>query len=205
MVVSRWSNEPCSARARATRRRGRCTREVAAASRRHGELNRRVTLRGTMLSERGLDQRPTTTDQRLFLEKIIERRPSILRLQSRRRRRLFLHHHANRVRRTLVPHIFSRHAFFHRLHALKAARRIEIHALFARVQLESALGTSAQRLAQILQHRPALRAARHVARSRHLDRPRTKRIFLRRTRSLRLFELRFLSAVLISALAIFSV
>ena len=58
---------------------------------------------------------------------------------------LFLSRHADFIKRAIVAGVFLGDALFDRLHAFKAAAGIEIHALFARVQLEAALGTETGR------------------------------------------------------------
>jgi len=144
--------------------------------------------------------------QFLFLEQIIKRRPGIARPQTSRRRSLLLPRHPDLVGRTLIPRILLRHTFLDRLHTLKPASRIEIHALLAGMQFKPALWALPV-AGHPLQHRSALRTSRHRPRSRHIDRPRPKCIVaLRRRRRARLLSrpLAFLAiAVLITMLTVF--
>ena len=111
----------------------------------------------------------------LFLKQILKSRPSIIRAQVRRSRRLFFPRHANLIGRTLVPLVLLRHPLLHRLHALKPATRIEIRALLARMQLKPALRTLPL-TRRSLQHRAALRAPRHGPRPRQIHRTRPQRV-----------------------------
>jgi hypothetical protein len=111
----------------------------------------------------------------LLLKQIIKRSPRTARLHARRSRCLLLARHPHLVQGTLIPLILLRHPNRDRLHALKPAPRIEIHALLTRMQRKPALWT-------LLisrhpgQHRATLRTPRHRMRSRQIHRPRTKRV-----------------------------
>ena len=143
----------------------------------------------------------------LFLEQILKRRPRIIRPQSRRSRSLLLPGHPNLIKRALIPRILLRNPLLHRLHALEPAPRIEIRALFARMQLKPALRTLPI-ARHSLQHRPALRAARNRPRPRQIDGLRPKReIPLRRSPAPRFLSRPlarlFTVAILIAMLPIF--
>ena len=93
--------------------------------------------------------------------------------------------------------------------ALKPARRVEVLALLARMQIKPALRALPECLTQILQQRPALRATRNRPRARHVHRPRSKRQVFSRRRLLKRF-LRFApgilaSRILVSALAVLAI
>jgi len=127
--------------------------------------------------------------------------------------RFLLACHPNLIKCALIARILFGDAFFYRLHALKAATRIEVRALLAGVQLESALRTLPfPRTSHSLQYRSTLRAARDDARpwQVHRFRPqcmipaRRTALALRRSLLPRLFFLARLSiAVLISRLTVF--
>jgi hypothetical protein len=145
----------------------------------------------------------------LLLKQILKRRSRIIRPQSRRSRSLLLPGHANLIQLALIPRILLRNPFLHRLHALEPAPRIEIRALFARMQLKAALRTLpiARRS---LQHSSALRAARNHSRSWQIHGPWAHGMVpLRwtalafRGRLLWLLPARLTVAVLISGLSIF--
>jgi hypothetical protein len=110
----------------------------------------------------------------LLFEEIIKRRSRTRRTQASRSRSFFLSRHAYLIRRAFVAHIFLGDTFFHRLHALKPAPWIEICALFAGMQRGPALWASLA--GRSLQHRAALRAARHCPRAGQIHRARTKRM-----------------------------
>ena len=125
----------------------------------------------------------------LLLEQRIKRGPSILRPRRNRSRSLFLPRHPNLIKLTIIALIFFPHALLHRLHALKPAARIEIHALLAGMQVEPTLGTAPFH-SKSLQHIAALRAARNFPRPRQIHRLRPQRMVpLRRTA--RAFHRRF--------------
>jgi hypothetical protein len=145
----------------------------------------------------------------LLLEQTFKRRPRIHGTRARGRRRLFLARHPHLVRWAFILRVFFRYALFHRLHALKPAPRIEIHALLARMQLKPALRTFPV-ARHPLQYRSALRATRHSPRSRQIHWLGPERVVpLRRTalalrwRLARLLTPRFTIVVLISRLPIF--
>jgi hypothetical protein len=115
---------------------------------------------------------------------------------------LLLHPHADRIRLALVARVLLRDSFRHWLHTFKPAGRIEVGALFAGMQLKSALRALPQRLGDQSQQRPTLSATGDRVRPRHLHRARTKRVLADRLLAHgRLLALA--SAVLISVLAIF--
>jgi len=141
----------------------------------------------------------------LLLEQILKRRPRVVRPSADRRRGFLFPGHAHLIRSAIVPQIFLGNPFLHRLHALKPASRIEIHALFARMQLEPAFGTLPARR-HSLQYRAALRAPRNRMRPRKIYRPRTERVVSLRRRRSRLLPRRFarlVVAILITMLTIF--
>ena len=77
-------------------------------------------------------------------------------------------------------------------------------ALLAGVQIESALGTLAERLRQILQQGSALRATRNRSCPRHVDGPGPESVVFLGRRLLQFF-LRLAAGILVSALAILAV
>ena len=148
----------------------------------------------------------------LFLKQILKCSPRVVRLQTSRCRRFLLTRHANLVQRAIIARIFFRDPLFNGLHALEAAAGIEIGALLARVQLETAFGTLAlARTRPSLQDRSALRTTRDRARPRQIHRPRTQCVVptrrtalaLRWRLSRRLLTTRFSIIVLISGLTVF--
>jgi len=75
-----------------------------------------------------------------LLEQILKRLPGIIGPRTGRRRRLLFPGHTNLKQRALIARILFCNALLYRLHALKPAPRIEISALFARMQFKPALG-----------------------------------------------------------------
>ena len=78
-----------------------------------------------------------------LLEQILKRRPRIVGPGAGRGPSLFLARHPNLEQFAVIARIFLRDALLYRLHALEPAPRIEIGALLAGMQLESALRTLA--------------------------------------------------------------
>ena len=78
-------------------------------------------------------------------------------------------------------------------------------ALLARVQLETTFRTLPKRLAQVLQQRATLGAARNRPRPRHVQRSRAKRHVFPRCCGLLLLLRSFRSRVLVSALPVFAI
>jgi len=154
--------------------------------------------------------------QSLLLEQILKRMPRVAgahAAQAGGSGGLLLTRNADLKECAIVAHIFFFDALRNRLHALEAAAGIEIIALLAGVQLESALRTNPRRR-HPLQHRATLRAARHRMRSRQVHRTRAERIipFCRRRRRRRPVARIFLApqlfviitiAILIPVLTIF--
>jgi len=139
-----------------------------------------------------------------LLKQIIKRRPRIAGPQSRGGRSFLLPCDAHLVRRTLIPRVLLRHPFLDRLHALKPAPRIKIHALFAGMQFKPTLRTLPV-AGHPLQYRAALRTPRHCPCPRHIDRPWPKRIVALRWRRPRLLTrplARLAVAVLIPMLSV---
>ena len=149
----------------------------------------------------------------LLLEQIIERLPCTAGTQGGWRGRFLLPRHADLIKRAVVALVFLRDAHFHRLHALKMASRIEIHALLAGMQLKPALRALPLRR-HSLQHRSTLRATRHRPRPRQIDGPRAERVvlpgrrrarpFSRRPRLLSRSLARLMITILIPMLTVFS-
>ncbi len=145
----------------------------------------------------------------LLFEQILKRLSRIGRPRTGGRRCFLLACHPHFIGWTVVARVFFRHSLFHRLHALKPAARVEVHALLARVQLKSALRALPFH-AKSLQNRAALRAARNLARSGQVHRPRPQSVVpfrrtalaLRRSFPRRLF-LRFVLTIPISRLPVF--
>jgi hypothetical protein len=69
--------------------------------------------------------------------------------------------------------VFPRHALSNRLRAFEPRGRIEVRALLAGMQFESAFRTLAHGIFQRRKYRPALPAARHRMRCSQLNRPGT--------------------------------
>ena len=156
------------------------------------------------------ESRPSLAN--LFLEQILKRRPRIVWPLAGRRRSLFLASHANLIDCAQIALVFLRNAFLYRLHAFKAASRIEVRALLARVQRKSALRTFPfPRTGHPLQHGAALGAARHSPRTRQIDwfgpqrmvPSRRSTLALRRRLLRRFRSARFSVVVLISRLTVF--
>ncbi len=120
----------------------------------------------------------------------------------------FFDHHTDRIEGAVVAFVFGRDAGGDGLIALEAAGGIEVFALFAGMEIESALGALAEGIGEILQERAALGAARDSARTGHVDGARTESILALRSLSSRLLTGFFFGAaagILVSALAIFAV
>lgn len=83
----------------------------------------------------------------LVFEEIIERLPCARRFGGRWCGGFFLRRDPDGVKGALVLDVFARNALGYSLHALKAAGRIEIHALLAGMQLEAALRALVRNLA----------------------------------------------------------
>ena len=144
---------------------------------------------------------------RLLLKEIVEGSAGVVAgTGSGAGRGLLLHPHADGIKLALVARIFPGDSFCYRLHAFEAAGRVEVGALFAGVQFESALRTSPHRLGDCSQQGSALGAAGDRVRPCHLHRARAESVFadrLLRRRPLGI-AFAFFSAVLISVLAVFS-
>src|SRR5882762_2688838 len=97
--------------------------------------------------------------------------------------------------------VLARDAFRDGLSALEPAGGIEVRALLAGVQLKFALRALADGVAQRLQERTTLRTTGDGAGARHLDRTRTKGIFLDWSLG-RLLLPGFFSAVLVTVLPV---
>jgi hypothetical protein len=93
-----------------------------------------------------------------FLEQILERLSRVAGPQAGRSGRFPLPRDADFVKRAIVASVLALDPLWNWLHALEAASRIEVRALFARVQLKAALGAKSRRR-YFLQNRAALRAA----------------------------------------------
>jgi hypothetical protein len=126
----------------------------------------------------GNRQPSADTQCALFLDEIFECLPSIHRFGRHGSRRLFLARHPDREKRAVVLHILARHSNRHGLQTLEMARWIEVHTLLAGVQFEPALRAPFRIFSQRRQKRSALRAARNISRSRHLQWPRSEGVFL---------------------------
>ena len=140
----------------------------------------------------------------LVFEQIVERPARIIRPARASRRGLFFHPHADRKKLALVASIFFRDPLRHRLHAFETARRIEVCALLAGMQLKAAFRALPQRFRKQGQNIAALRASRHRMSSGHVHRARSEGILPRRALRRLAFWL-FCSAVLVSALTVFAV
>ena len=90
----------------------------------------------------------------------------------RRRRRILFNRGAKFVERAIVPLILSRNPLGDGLHAFKSRGGIEISALLAAMQFESAMRALALRVETRLQHRAAIRASRARDRADHARRAR---------------------------------
>ena len=93
-----------------------------------------------------------------FLEQILKRLSRVAGPQAGGRGRFLLPRDADFVERAFVASVLSLDSLRNWLHALEAASRIEVGALFARVQFKAALGTKSC-WRYFLQDRAALRAA----------------------------------------------
>ena len=145
------------------------------------------------------------TSYSLLLKKILERLPRVVGAHSAGGSLAF-NRRLDGKECALVARVFARDPLCNRLPAFQAAGRIEVRALLAGVQLKPAFRALPDRLGDRGQHRPALCAARHRARPRHVDRSRTEGIVLARTRSLaRPAALRLVPTVHVALLSIFAV
>ncbi len=154
---------------------------------------------------RGEPQLKTDTRFSVF-EQIIKRGARIIRTLAAFARGLFFYHHSDGIDRAVVLLILGRDSRGDGLIAFEAAGGIEMFALFAGVEIESALRTLADGIGEILQQRSAFRAARDGARARHVDRPRSKGVFFFRSgRRLLEFFFRSPAGVLVSTLPILAI
>ncbi len=126
----------------------------------------------------------------LFLEKILECLAGIAGTRNvpggnrwsrngGRRRRIFFDRGAEFVEPAIVPLVLARNAFGNGLHAFKPRARIEIRALLAGMQVESALRTLSFRIETRLQHGATIRTSRARDRADHARRPRSDLILSR--------------------------
>jgi|SRR5580700_5528267 len=147
----------------------------------------------------------------LLLEKIFEGLAGVIGAQGGWGGCFFFPGHADFVKGAAITGIFLGHTLGHRLHALEALAGIEIHALLAGVEFESALGAEAGRR-NGLEHGSALRAPRYGTGAWHVHRFRTHAVIVFRSRRSRFLlgrSSRFLPwlilaiAVLISMLTVF--
>src|ERR1035438_904630 len=119
----------------------------------------------------------------------------------------FFDHYADRVQRAVVAFVFGRDSRGDRLIAFEAARRVEVFALFAGMQGETALGTLADRVGEILEQSSALGAAGDGAGSGHVEGARSESVLALGRR--RFFEFFFCAApragILVTALPILGV
>jgi hypothetical protein len=143
-----------------------------------------------------------------LLEQILKRLPRIVGPQGGWSGGFLLAGDTKFVERAIVAHVFLLHALGDRSHALEAAAGIEVRALLAGVQFETALGTKA-RGRHPLQDRAALRTSRDGMGSRQIYRSRSEGIVSLRRRRARFFagplpRLLLPIAILISMLTVFS-
>src|SRR5258706_4320251 len=155
------------------------------------------------LQFKGKDSSPRAA--RLLLEQILKRLPRIVGASHAFARRLFLDRNTHGIKRAVVLFVFRGDPLRDWLVTFETAGRIKVLTLFAGVQVESAFRTLSDWVSNRLQQRPTLSAAGYGARSRHIQRPRTKSVVL--TRGSRLLELflRVATGVLISALTVLAV
>lgn len=109
--------------------------------------------------------------ERLLLEEILEGLAGVVG-PGGARRGLALDCYPGRVKGAIVPRVFLRDALRNRLSALEPARRVEIRALLAAVELNSALWAFAVRVVTGGEDNATIGATRNGVRSRHLRRPR---------------------------------
>jgi hypothetical protein len=138
-------------------------------------------------------------------EQIIERRTRVIGAPTPLAGCFFFYHHADGIERAVVAFIFGRDSGGNGLIALEAAGWIEVFALFAGVQVETAFRALSDWVRKILQQRTAFRAAGDGPRAWHVDRPGPEGVFFLNGRGL--FEFLFPSSagILVSALPIFAV
>ena len=136
----------------------------------------------------------------LFFEQVVERFAGVVgaigRGAARRllgglsggrgRGRVLFNRGAERIKGAIVPRIFFGDALRNRLSAFELLSGVEVHALFARVQLEPATRTLRIRIESGLQYRPTIGAARAGDGPNHPGRARSN-LFLARAMLLRAF------------------
>jgi hypothetical protein len=117
------------------------------------------------------------------------------------------YHYPYGIERAVVPLVFGRDSGGNGLVAFEATGRVEVFALFARVQGESALVAFADVGRQVREKRSAFGAARHGPCTGHVHRPRSKGVLFLRSRRSGLLKRWFLSAtgILIAALPILGI
>src|SRR5262249_28789508 len=103
----------------------------------------------------------------------------------------------------LIAGVFLGNPFRNRLHAFEALGGIEVRALLAGMEFESALWALAGRVGEHGQEGAALGAARYFVRTRHIDRAGAEGVFARRAVEGR--ALLFLAGILISMLPVFPI
>jgi hypothetical protein len=86
----------------------------------------------------------------LVLEQIIKGRAGVVRALAAFARGFFFDHYPNGIKRAVIELVFRRDSGWNRLVAFKAAGGIEVFALFAGVQSETALGTLSDGIREIL-------------------------------------------------------
>jgi len=139
----------------------------------------------------------------LFLEKILERLTRVFRARRTGGRRFLLHSHAHGIEGATVALIFTSNPLRDGLAAFEPAGGVEICALPARMQLETALWAAAGWFGPRRQQSSALCATRNRVCPGHMHRTRAERILLDRLVTCGLLP--FLAAVLVSALTVFAV
>jgi len=97
------------------------------------------------------------------------------------RRRILFHCGAKRIERAVIARVFLGDTLGNRLRALKLRAGIEIHALLAGMQLETATRAGALGVETGLQHGAAVRAARACDGADHARRSRTDLLLVRPT------------------------
>jgi hypothetical protein len=130
--------------------------------------------------------------QRLFLEEVVECLAGAVRAIGRGisrgrsgrtrcgcRRGVLLYRRAECVKRAFVSRIFFGDALGDWLCALELRARVEVHALFAAVQLESATRAGAVPVEARLEHHTAIRAARARDGANHARRARPDLLLVR--------------------------
>ncbi len=140
----------------------------------------------------------------LLLEEIFKCLARVIRTLAALAGSFLLKHHAHGIEGTIVALVLGRDPCGNRLVAFETARRVEVLALLAGVEFETALRALGHGLGKILQQGAALRAAGDGTSPRHVKRARAEGVVVPRSRLLQLL-LWFAAGVLISALAIFAV